>query len=50
MNIPLLHLIQTNTVWSANAGFLLTPLPLNELLVHQYVNQVLSPVQDTTEV
>lgn len=33
-NIPVLDLIQTNIVWSTNAGFLLPPLPLHQLLLH----------------
>lgn len=46
MSIPFLQLIQTNIVWSANAGFLLPPLPLHQLFLHQYVDQLINPVQD----
>lgn len=42
---PFLHLIQANVVWSANTGFLLPPLPVNELLIHQTVNQTLNSIQ-----
>lgn len=45
-SIPFFKLIETNSVWSSNAGFLLSPLPLQHLFVHQDIYKVLSSVQE----
>jgi len=50
MSAPLLQVIQAVIVWSANACFLLPPLPLHELFLHQQVDQVLGPVQKLVQV
>lgn len=45
VHVPFLHLIQTNADWCANAGFLLPPLPLHQLLPHQQVDHLFGLVQ-----
>lgn len=42
---PFLHLIQADAERGADAGFLLPPLPLHQLLPHQQFDQLLGLVQ-----